>query len=546
MNLDFENMGQVERDGIVYNAQRCDVTNNPRFWAAWNYAKKQAAHSERDSLSPNLRSTIRLSREIDKRGNLQWMAYRLSPVDSSLPMGAFDLSFRLRDATGLLPYQLLAVTHLCNAVVNHGSGADGSDTGIGKTYHALGVARNLVLRPAIICRKIGIAGWLRACKAMNVTPLFITNWEAAKGKGFAYVKRQEIALNDGKTYRYTWVLPPNTLLVFDEAHLGAVAGTLNNRLWLAAKGIASLSLSATFSDRPERMLSLLWILGAVASKDEYYRWLAARGNFVNRYDEMEATDAENDMKEINKVLYPRYGYRVSYADPSVKKFFPEAVYQTEILSLSSKETDSQNALYADTLVKIEQYRALGKQAEALVADLRYRQATELLKAAAVAELAQDLMEQGRSVVIFVNFRETLGWFAKAFKTRSLIFGDQEKMKVPREEVIAAFQNNTQRILIAMNNAGGQSISLHDLHGGHPRVSLVFPTYDPIILKQVLGRTYRSGAKSTPVMKLVYAANTIEEKVAETVNKKLDNISALNDGDLMESDIFKMGIERKEP
>jgi hypothetical protein len=49
----------------------------------------------------------------------------------------------------------------------------------------------------------------------------------------------------------------------------------------------------------------------------------------------------------------------------------------------------------------------------------------------------------------------------------------------------------------------------------------------------------------PVLKLVYAAGTIEEKVAQNVNQKLDNISALNDGDLMEPDLFKLGIRREE-
>jgi len=43
---------------------------------------------------------------------------------------------------------------------------------------------------------------------------------------------------------------------------------------------------------------------------------------------------------------------------------------------------------------------------------------------------------------------------------------------------------------------------------------------------------------------VYAAGTIEEKVAETVNKKLDNIAALNDGDLMEPDLFRLGVKNE--
>jgi hypothetical protein len=43
------------------------------------------------------------------------------------------------------------------------------------------------------------------------------------------------------------------------------------------------------------------------------------------------------------------------------------------------------------------------------------------------------------------------------------------------------------------------------------------------------------------MKLVYAADTVEEKVANSVNRKLDSIAALNNGDLMEPDLFNMGV-----
>jgi hypothetical protein len=56
-------------------------------------------------------------------------------------------------------------------------------------------------------------------------------------------------------------------------------------------------------------------------------------------------------------------------------------------------------------------------------------------------------------------------------------------------------------------------------------------YHAIALQQIFGRTKRALSKSTPIMKLVYAANTIEEKVAVSVQSKLKNIASLNDGDL---------------
>jgi hypothetical protein len=541
MNLDFQTIGKVEKDGVLYHAQRACVEGNGRFWAAWRYSKQVRADVERLEVEvpdADLSSVVRVNREIID-GKVLWFAYRLLPVDGTLPLGVFKDSFVLRDTQGLLPFQVPAVHALCNALTNHGSAADGSDTGIGKTFHALGVCRNMIVRPAVVCRKAGVAGWLRACKQMGVEPLFVTNWENAKNGQFQFAERTA----RGNSWRYRWKLPGGVILIFDEAHMGAVDGTQNNLLWLASKNIPSLSLSATFSDRAVRLRSLLWILGAVSGRADFDRWLTLRGHFVNQYNALESLDDMSDLLEINRVLYPRHGARLSYADPEVKRYFPDAVYQTEIISLSRQETERQNTLYHELIGKVEYYRALGKQAEALTADLRYRQATELLKAPTVAEMARNYVGQGLSVLVFVNFRETLAWFMKTFDTRMAIFGDQERFNIDREMVIDKFQKNEARLIFLMEQAGGQSISLHDLDGRHPRISLIFPTYDPIVLQQLLGRTYRANVRSTPVMKLVYAAGTVEEKVADNVSRKLRNISALNNGDLMEPDLFKLGTER---
>ena len=53
----------------------------------------------------------------------------------------------------------------------------------------------------------------------------------------------------------------------------------------------------------------------------------------------------------------------------------------------------------------------------------------------------------------------------------------------------------------MTQAGGTGLSLHDVNGEHPRVSLISPSFSAIDLKQALGRIHRAGAKSPAVQKL---------------------------------------------
>ena len=421
--------------------------------------------------------------------------------------------------------------------MDHNCALDGSDTGLGKTYSTLKVCKELQLRPIIICKLAGMQNWKVACKYMGVEPLAIVNWEFAKGGKLPYVHRDKDEW-DGNVF-YSWGIPSNAIILFDEAHVAAVRGSQNYALYTASVGCTSITISATLTDRPARFDGFFNVL-KVLDKTSFDHWLKSR-TFQNLKDEPESVTDIDDMKEINSMLYPYHGYRLAYGDADVKKYFPEVVFQTHILNLSEASTNRQNQLYQELLVKINQYRELKHQADVLVADLRYRQETELLKAPELVDVAQDLLCQGKSVCIFVNFRDTLRYLSRALKTNSLIYGQQERDKINREAVLNAFQENKTRLIICMADAGGQSINLHDLDGRHQRFSLVCPTYNPLTLKQIMGRTYRANVKSIPVIKLIYAANTIEEKVAQTVGLKLRNISALNDGDLMEPDIFNQGF-----
>lgn len=532
MNLRFIDVQRGEHNGEPVRIQRAPVVGSSakQFWFVWR------------KLTDEQRKRFVLRKE---RG--AWHVYRMMPLNPDAPLPPFEMSYYLKRRDGLLPYQPVAVQHLCNSILAHGAALDGSDTGLGKTYVALGVCRELDLAPAVVCKLAGISAWKKACLDMGIRPFFIVNWERAKNGKFQYAPRTRDKWTG--TYSYQWKLPAGVLLIFDEAHKANHDGSQNCGLYVASKGHSSLSLSATVADRMTRLRPLLHLLGMV-QWDRFPQWARRYGSYLQepRDDEpvsgIQGMAESQDLLAVNSMLYPRYGYRLSYSDPTVKKWFPDAAYLTEVIDLSASATRLQNAMYRKLVGLVTHYRELGKQADALVADLRYRQEAELLKVPVLASLAVDYIEEGHSVVIFVNFRETLAQLASRLKTRSLIFGGQERQGVNREEVIRDFQSDRSRVVVAMAAAGGESISLHDVNGNYRRVSLICPTYDPVALRQVLGRTRRAGSKSVPVMRLVYAAGTVEEKVAAIVNRKLDNIAALNDGDLMEPDLFALGVGRE--
>jgi len=59
----------------------------------------------------------------------------------------------MKHSDGLRPWQVESVAKLCSVINKWGCGIDGSDVGIGKTYVACGVARELDMDILIVCPK---------------------------------------------------------------------------------------------------------------------------------------------------------------------------------------------------------------------------------------------------------------------------------------------------------------------------------------------------------------------------------------------------------
>jgi superfamily II DNA or RNA helicase len=161
--------------------------------------------------------------------------------------------------------------------------------------------------------------------------------------------------------------------------------------------------------------------------------------------------------------------------------------------------------------------------------LRSHQKIEILKIPTFVELANDFIHNKFSVVIFVNFTQTLKTLAEMLKTDSIIYGEQSYEV--RIRIIEEFQENKNKIIICNIKAGGIGISLHDIYGRHPRVSIISPTWNSIELTQALGRIHRAGGKSKSLQRIIYIADTVEEKIAEKLKLKLKNINSINNGDL---------------
>lgn len=526
MELDY--FRDFTRDGV--RTQVAHATSE--FWAKWRFNKGELANIG-----------ISLNHENDDLGRKIWLVTRKTRANTAFPEPIKVQPFILRDKSKLLPDQVPAVSGLVASLLSNGVALDASDTGTGKTYTSLKTAIASGYQPAIICTKTGIYDWKIVCKFFGVTPVFIYNWESCIGRIYkdkATGKQTKITQPPNKyiqmsVHSYTgqpefrWLIPPNAkvVLIFDEIHKAGGNGTSQQKIVRSAQvqGYKIMGLSATACDKITKFRMLGSLLGMFAY-EHFNQWLKDQGCFLNNYNTWEAINEKDMMLKISKFIFPNYGVRMISKVPvqNIAK-----LYQIEKAELQNKKYDAMCR-------KVEILKAKGEHAEVLVQRMRFRQVAEFYKIPLLVDLAREKKDSGHSVVIFTCFVDTLEALAKKLKTTCVIKGGQ-KPEVRRKN-INDFQADKERILITNIQAGGTGLSLHDLNGNYPRISLIPPVDDAKLLKQALGRIARSGQLTNAINYLVYSAGTVEVKVYKNVNTKIHNINLLNDGDLAESITFK--------
>lgn len=422
----------------------------------------------------------------------------------------------------LFQYQITSVQLGVRSLEKYNRALLGHGTGMGKTAIALAIAREFGKRVAVICPKPIVTDWHRMAKYLGVETYDVCGWEWVKtGKS----KMGKWVSKEKKNFK--WEIPKDTILVFDEVHRGKAYKTQNAIIIADAvhQNISSLALSATIADDPTKMWAIGQFLGLHKGQD-YFPFLL-RNDCVKTQWGMKFDGGLHVLSRLHKQIFPDRGNRLKPSD--VGDEFPETLIHARAFDMDSAKDIA--AEYDKLLMRIEELRMQENFAANVLAEqTRARQAVELLKAPAVCSLAQDLIEEGNSVFIAVNYVETLKFMQNELKTKCTIQGGQNELL--RRGNIDSFQNDKSRVIIGITQACREGLNLHDINGRYPRIALIMPTYSVFDLKQVLGRVHRAGGKSKSIQYLVYAAGVgIEEDICESLDMKLKRMDQLMDGEV---------------
>ena len=403
---------------------------------------------------------------------------------------------------------------------------DTSHVGTGKTVVAAHLAKVLKRPVAVLCPKAVIPSWERELKETGIEPLFVLNYEKIRTGKTEWMSKR------GKKIM-TWNLPSDTLVLVDEVHKCKGPYTQNAQLLvsLVTQGYSVHAMSATAAEDPTEMRPIGYVLGlhnlnkASDGLKSWFSWMMQFGCSQNQWNAWELR-RKTKLSDLNKVMYNKNVKRLTVDD------FPDSFKENRVFiePISFGSAAKIAKAYKDLGITPEIITSLLENGTVedsdwvLVNLLRARQLAESLKAKDMADMAKDYVEQGHSVVLFVNFTDTVDTLCELLECMCIKGGQKVE---DRQEVIDAFQRDEEHVLVINTAAGGTGISLHDINGNRQRISLISPTFNVKDHLQALGRIHRNGAKSDAIQKILVASDSIEEHVMRVVEQKSDNLNTLH-------------------
>jgi hypothetical protein len=415
-----------------------------------------------------------------------------------------------------------------NFVVTHNTG---------KTYVSCAVARELGMDLLVVCPKAVREAWKRVvCKHFKMRDQLVEviNYEQLRiGKKDSFIASY---VKNRRTHRekFVWKIPKNTLIIWDESQKLKNWKTQNSKTCIEAfkAGYKMLFCSATNATNPLELRTVGTCLQLFKGNKQYYLWCYEHGVGKGRFGLEFTTDIKVRQKVLKKLHHDIFINRGVRLSRDTIPNFPESEIIAECYNMDEEDVKKINSYHKEMASELQrlQKQIIRDKSSELTAILRARQKTELTKVPLIVDMVEEGIEEGMSVVVFVNFTDTINALAKRLNTRS-IFDGKTTDKV-RQKNIDDFQDDKERVILINAASGGAGLSLGDMTGKYPRLALISPSYSAIVMRQVTGRVWRESSKTKSIQKIVFVAGTVEEDVCEAVKLKLDNMDMLNDGDLL--------------
>ncbi len=460
--------------------------------------------------------------------------------------------------------------HLLKLALSGVNAVDLSDTGTGKTYTACAVMAAIQRPTLAIVPKISVPNWIKVAGHFGESISVVSyetlrtgrspygQWDNTPPAGFrcdtffkctscqlvvdydnfqpcyahpAGIHCVEVKKIPWKYGRFNFH-PAVKFAIWDEVHRCSAIDSLNGDMLDASP--LGLGLTATAACTPLQMKALGKFIGLHNGK-EFYSWARRHGcgkiQGLPGFHWLKGKETQTQiMKQLGAQMVPAKGVRVRYADiPN----FPKRTITTKLYDIEGAgEIDRLHEEMKDALAALQNKMTGDKDLEHPLTKLtRIRQRLGILKVPIIVERVNDLLAQGFSVGVFLNYKQEMEELRRRLKCDCFIDGSPEGQK-HRQRNIERHQADLERLILVNSEAGGISVSLQDLRGEFPRYGVVMPCFSARTFQQLVGRFHREGALTPCFYEIMLAARTKEIEIDNKLNSKLDNLDALNDSDFV--------------
>jgi SWI/SNF-related matrix-associated actin-dependent regulator 1 of chromatin subfamily A len=406
------------------------------------------------------------------------------------------------------------------------------DMGLGKTTSTIiaaletGAKKVLIVCPASL--KIN---WEREIANYSDRPVYI-----AEGKKFSdehdfVIVNYDILKNfhDAKETEKSEIMKINfDLVIMDEAHMISnpqaqrtkIANDIaskSNRVWL---------LSGTpMTSRPMNYYNLLNLVDSPVAMN----WMAYAKRYCNGFQfsvgkrkVWNVTGASN-LDELRERTQTHILRRLKEEVLDL----PEKIITPVYLRLKSKDYEELVGEYFDWYDQNpEESTSLTIQFSKL---MKVRKVIAKEKIKNTIELAENIIEQGKKVIIFTNFTDTLNEIYNHFG-KSAVYLDGSCSKFHRQNSVDEFQTNDKiKVFVGNLKAAGVGITLTSAEA----VIMNDLSFVPAEHSQAEDRSHRIGQKNSTSVYYPLFENTIEGAIYDILNRKKKIISTVMGDDMFD-------------
>ena len=426
----------------------------------------------------------------------------------------------------LIPTQIIRIQKLLHSIVHNNACFDFSETGTGKTYTTIFICKILDLTPFIICPPVIIFQWQNLCDKFELDAT-VMGYEKLKAGNTPYLDKTKY--KKGHIMKWKNVDKYNTI-IYDEAHYLRNLTSQNSKIALKCPMPIKILLTAT----PFEHAGHFGVMGLYANlfnKKEFYKWTFKYGAGFNGFGGALAySKSPYYTRKLNALLYDRKHPLAAKTKLSEVKDMQPLITENFYVRLSEADLSEYNKISQECInyIEILQHKemfSIDRRAKLIHALHKI----ETKKISCFGDLIKFHLNEGRSVIVFTQFRSSIEFLQELFPTGKVLVGGMKR--ADREATICSFQANKTRLLLATIASGGVGLSLHDIEGTSPRIILTVPVYNAVIAKQAMGRVQRVGGKTPSFIKNVLVQGSKDEDVYEAMSDKIRATIEITDPDL---------------